>query len=43
MAADKVFQHNGPGTMNISNFYVATFGKLYRSCGNAANNTRATS
>jgi hypothetical protein len=36
LAADKVFQHNGPGTMNISNFYVATFGKLYRSCGNCS-------
>jgi hypothetical protein len=33
-AADKVFQHNGPGTMRISNFYVEDFGKLYRSCGN---------
>jgi hypothetical protein len=33
-ASDKVLQHNGPGTMKVSNFYVATFGKLYRSCGN---------
>lgn len=33
-ASDKVFQHNGPGTMKISNFYVESFGKLYRSCGN---------
>lgn len=33
-ASDKVFQHNGPGTMNIRNFFVETFGKLYRSCGN---------
>jgi len=33
-ASDKVFQHNGPGTMVIKNFYVKTFGKLYRSCGN---------
>jgi len=33
-AADKVFQHNGPGTMFIRNFQVDDFGKLYRSCGN---------
>ena len=33
-AADKVFQHNGPGTMIIQNFCVQDFGKLYRSCGN---------
>jgi pectate lyase len=33
-ASDKVFQHNGPGTMVIKNFYVDNFGKLYRSCGN---------
>jgi pectate lyase len=34
LAADKVFQHDGPGTMIIKNFYVDDFGKLYRSCGN---------
>ncbi|TXS16751.1 pectate lyase, partial [Streptomyces sp. ms191] len=33
-AADKVFQHNGPGTFVIRNFQVEDFGKLYRSCGN---------
>lgn len=33
-ASDKVFQHNGPGTMVIKNFQVEDFGKLYRSCGN---------
>ncbi|WP_158850217.1 pectate lyase [Saccharothrix deserti] len=33
-AADKVFQHNGPGTMIIRNFRVENIGKLYRSCGN---------
>ncbi|WP_410587000.1 pectate lyase [Amycolatopsis sp. lyj-23] len=33
-ASDKVFQHNGPGTMYIRNFQVEDFGKLYRSCGN---------
>jgi hypothetical protein len=36
LADDKVFQHNGPGTMKISNFFVETFGKLYRSCGNCS-------
>ena len=38
-AVDKVFQANGPGTMKISNFYVQTFGKLYRSCGNCGTQT----
>ncbi|GAB2805780.1 pectate lyase [Lentzea nigeriaca] len=33
-ASDKVFQHNGPGTMFIRDFQVDDFGKLYRSCGN---------
>jgi pectate lyase len=33
-ATDKVFQHNGAGTMVIKNFCVQDFGKLYRSCGN---------
>jgi pectate lyase len=37
-ASDKVFQHNGPGTMVIKNFYVDDFGKLYRSCGNCKHN-----
>ncbi|MEV0218743.1 pectate lyase [Streptomyces sp. NPDC050704] len=32
-AADKVFQHNGPGTFVIRNVQVEGFGKLYRSCG----------
>lgn len=32
-ANDKVFQHNGPGSMVIQNFYVNGFGKLYRACG----------
>ncbi|GLW26003.1 pectate lyase [Microbispora amethystogenes] len=35
-ASDKVFQHNGPGTMVIKNFQVQNFGKLYRSCGNCS-------
>jgi hypothetical protein len=33
-AADKVFQHDGPGTMIIKNFCFQDFGKAYRSCGN---------
>src|SRR5262245_7159157 len=33
-ATDKVFQHNGPGTMIIRNFCFQDFGKAYRSCGN---------
>ncbi len=35
-ASDKVFQHNGPGTMIIKNFCAQDFGKLYRSCGNCS-------
>ncbi|RDW68056.1 hypothetical protein BP6252_09452 [Coleophoma cylindrospora] len=33
-ADDKVIQHNGAGTVSISDFTVDDFGKLYRSCGN---------
>ncbi|CAG7850213.1 Probable pectate lyase F; Flags: Precursor [Serendipita indica DSM 11827] len=33
-ASDKVIQHNGCGTVKITNFYAKTYGKLYRSCGN---------
>ncbi|PKY04974.1 hypothetical protein P168DRAFT_267814 [Aspergillus campestris IBT 28561] len=33
-ASDKVVQHNGCGTVNIINFYVEDYGKVYRSCGN---------
>ncbi|KAI9930801.1 hypothetical protein MW887_011559 [Aspergillus wentii] len=33
-ADDKVLQHNGGGTLEVSGFYVEKFGKLYRSCGN---------
>lgn len=36
LADDKVFQHNGDGTVHINNFYVDDFGKLYRSCGNCS-------
>ncbi|MFE4957824.1 pectate lyase [Streptomyces sp. NPDC056653] len=35
-ADDKVFQHNGAGTLIIKNFQVEDFGKLYRSCGNCS-------
>jgi hypothetical protein len=35
-AEDKVFQHNGPGTMRIEHFQAEDFGKLYRSCGNCS-------
>lgn len=35
-ASDKVFQHNGAGTLTIRNFQVMNFGKLYRSCGNCS-------
>ncbi|KAI9054921.1 hypothetical protein LZ554_002064 [Drepanopeziza brunnea f. sp. 'monogermtubi'] len=33
-ATDKVVQHNGAGTVDISGFTVGSFGKLYRACGN---------
>jgi len=33
-AEDKVIQHNGGGTVSISDFLVEDFGKVYRSCGN---------
>ncbi|CAD5219957.1 unnamed protein product [Bursaphelenchus xylophilus] len=33
-AHDKVFQHNGGGTVTIKNFLGEDMGKLYRSCGN---------
>jgi hypothetical protein len=35
-ASDKVFQHNGPGTMVIKNVWLDDFGKAYRSCGNCS-------
>lgn len=39
-ASDKVFQHNGAGTLTIRNFQVQEFGKLYRSCGNCSTQYR---
>ncbi|KAB8196828.1 pectate lyase [Nonomuraea phyllanthi] len=35
-ASDKVFQHNGAGTLTIRNFQVHSSGKLYRACGNCS-------
>jgi hypothetical protein len=35
-ATDKVFQHNGAGTVTIRNFQVSNFGAFYRSCGNCS-------
>lgn len=35
-ASDKVFQHNGPGTVTIQNFQATGFGTFYRSCGNCS-------
>ncbi|GLH99463.1 pectate lyase [Phytohabitans aurantiacus] len=39
-ASDKVFQHNGPGTLTIQNFQASNFGTFYRSCGNCSTQTR---
>jgi hypothetical protein len=41
-ASDKVFQHNGGGTLTIRNFQVSDFGKLYRSCGNCSTQYKRT-
>ncbi len=35
-ASDKIFQHNGAGTLTIRNFQAQDFGKLVRSCGNCS-------
>jgi hypothetical protein len=39
-ASDKVFQHNAKGGAKtvITNSYIATFGKVWRSCGDCTNN-----
>ncbi|MEQ4304702.1 pectate lyase [Plantactinospora sp. B6F1] len=39
-ASDKVFQHNGPGTLTIQNFQASNFGTFYRSCGNCSTQHR---
>lgn len=40
-ADDKVLQHDGFGTVEIKNFFVNGYGKLYRSCGNCRKNGHA--
>ncbi len=35
-AKDKLFQHNGDGTLVIQDFYADNIGKLVRSCGNCS-------
>lgn len=42
-AEDKVLQHNGGGTLAVSDFFVSDFGKLYRSCGNCKTQYQRTS
>jgi len=42
-ASDKVIQHNGCGTVNVINFYVEDYGKVYRSCGNCDSQCKRTS
>ncbi|OWZ15217.1 Polysaccharide lyase [Phytophthora megakarya] len=39
-ADDKVIQFNGMGTVKINGFFAQEFGKLYRSCGTCAGNSR---
>ncbi|KAI5846207.1 pectate lyase [Tricharina praecox] len=41
-AADKVIQHNGGGTVSVTDFFVSNFGKLYRSCGNCSSQVKRT-
>ncbi|WP_343075546.1 pectate lyase [Streptomyces genisteinicus] len=36
LASDKVFQHNGAGTLVVKNFQADDIGKLVRSCGNCS-------
>jgi pectate lyase len=35
-ATDKIFQHNGAGTLTLQYFFAENFNKLYRSCGNCS-------
>jgi hypothetical protein len=39
-ASDKVFQHNGPGTLTIQNVQASNFSTFYRSCGNCSTQTQ---
>ncbi|CRK47364.1 hypothetical protein BN1723_007503 [Verticillium longisporum] len=41
-AADKIIQHNGCGTVHVTNFYAEDYGKVYRSCGNCKGNCART-
>src|SRR5690606_35413201 len=41
-ASDKVFQFNGAGTLNVSNFAVKNFGTFVRSCGNCSTRYKRT-
>ncbi|MFJ8942498.1 pectate lyase [Streptomyces sp. NPDC102395] len=41
-ASDKVFQFNGAGTLNISDFAVKNFGTFVRSCGNCSTQYKRT-
>jgi pectate lyase len=39
-ASDKVFQHNGSGTLTIQNVQASNFSTFYRSCGNCSTQTQ---
>ncbi|WP_343450578.1 pectate lyase [Micromonospora oryzae] len=41
-ASDKVFQHNGAGTLTVQNFQATNFGTFYRSCGNCSTQYKRT-
>ncbi|TDT39008.1 pectate lyase-like protein [Streptomyces sp. BK208] len=41
-AGDKVFQFNGAGTLNVSDFAVKNFGTFVRSCGNCSTQYKRT-
>ncbi|MFE0728711.1 pectate lyase [Streptomyces antibioticus] len=41
-AGDKVFQFNGAGTLNVSDFAVRSFGTFVRSCGNCSTQYKRT-
>ncbi|RPB01163.1 hypothetical protein L873DRAFT_1764614 [Choiromyces venosus 120613-1] len=37
-ASDEIVQHNGVGTVEITDFFADTFGKIWTSCGNCSGN-----
>lgn len=41
-APDKLFQHNGGGTVEVSDFYAKNVGQFWRSCGNCKEQTART-